>query len=103
VRTTVLFFALLLCLGAPLGARAQVSVSEVAASGKTHLLLKNEFFSMDLWPEVGAQARSFKTKYSDREWCFPGEDLWGHGALFRTASSVRAIPTTNWPFCRAAT
>ena len=83
MRITALLFALMLCFGAPLGARAQVSVSEVVASGKTHLLLKNEFYSMDLWPEVGAQARSFKTKYSDREWCFPGDDLWGHGALFR--------------------
>ena len=83
MRNVLLLALVLLGAAAAAPGPAQVTLQEVPAQGKTHLQLKNEFYDMNLWPEVGAQARSFKTRYSDREWCFPGDDLWGHGALFR--------------------
>jgi hypothetical protein len=87
---SALAVSLLLALAAP--GRAQVSIQELPAAGKTHLQLKNEYFDMNIWPELGAQVRAFKTCNSDREWCFPGEDVWGHGALLRDCFVGTAYP-----------
>ena len=83
MKITALFAAVFVCLALTAPGRAAVTVQETPVGQHTHLQLNNEYFSMDLWPEVGAQVRSFKTRYSDREWCFPGEEVWGHGAFFR--------------------
>ena len=96
MRTLALLFALVVGVGLAASARAEVSVQEVAAGGKTHLQLRNEYFSnLEIWPELGAQARSFKTRYSDREWCIPGEEVWMHGALFRDCFLEQGI--MNYP------
>ncbi|HEY3397897.1 MAG TPA: glutamine amidotransferase [Armatimonadota bacterium] len=82
MKQALMLTMVLLCAWPALPGRAEVSLTEVPAAGQTHLQMKNEFFSLEIWPELGAQARSFLTRYSDREWCFPGDNA-GHGALLR--------------------
>jgi uncharacterized membrane protein len=95
MRATALLFAVLVGLGLAGPGSPEVTVQEVPAGADTHLQLKNEFYSMEIWPELGAQARSFKTRYSDREWCFPGERVWGAGALFRDCFVGTGYPSNE--------
>lgn len=60
-------------------ALAGVSVKEInKGSGITHLQVTNEYFDMEFAPERGAQALSFKTRYSPNEWVYwTGSDGYG--------------------------
>jgi uncharacterized membrane protein len=76
-------------LAAPAG--AQVQVQELAkGNGITHLRVSNGYFDVEFAPESGATASSFKTRYGDKEWIFPG-----YGGMFRTVFVGVGFPTSD--------
>jgi uncharacterized membrane protein len=73
-----------------------VSVKEVdKGGGITHLQVTNEYFDMEFAPEHGAQAMSFKTRYSTNEWVFPG-----YGGLFKDNFVGKGFTRGDLPFSK---
>ena len=71
MKNTILF--LMVWLAAVASVSAEVGIKEIdKGNGVVHLRVKNEFFDMEFAPENGAQATSFKTRYSANQWVFPG-------------------------------
>lgn len=60
-------------------------------SGITHIIVKNEYFYLEFAPEIGGSAISFKTKNSDREWCYPKTGV-VFGGLFKDNFVGQAYP-----------
>lgn len=80
----VLTAALLLLSLAVGAAPAAVEVSErpvPEAEGGVRLQVKNEYFTLEFNP-LGGYACSFRTRYSDRDWLWPGSALVDSGHLF---------------------
>lgn len=76
-----LFFLFFLCFSFILN--ADVFLKEIKLpSGVKHILIKNEFFDVEFAPETGAAAISFKTRYSNRQWCYPKTGV-VFGGLFK--------------------
>ncbi|MCG2661095.1 MAG: hypothetical protein L6437_12730 [Kiritimatiellae bacterium] len=60
-----------------------VTVKEAPGrEGVMTLTVKNSCFEIDIVPGKGARAVSFKTRYSDRDWCWAGGGLTDCGELF---------------------
>ncbi|MHB9023367.1 MAG: glutamine amidotransferase [Armatimonadota bacterium] len=52
---------------------AAVNVQDIdKGGGVTHVQVRNEYFTLEFAPEKGAQALSFKTRYSPNDWVFSG-------------------------------